>query len=286
MHGRAHRPLTQTLANGQRSAYNKERRFGDGITSPGEGGTALIEAVYFDLDDTLYDQLLPFRTAVRQAGFREEDIRDVRIEALYTRLRRHSDRLWSLHKNGELTLKELRIERTTAAFADLGVKITAEAAARLQGHYEREQLRLALRPGVSGLLEQLRACGVRIGLITNGPVDHQGNKIMALGLDRWIMDRFIHISDGIGVAKPDPETFRYAQRLSGLRPEQLAYVGDAWHNDIVPSFRAGWTPIWLNGRKQLPETDDSGVRRFECGDVEQLSALLSKLIAKETGRPV
>lgn len=244
----------------------------------------MIKAVYFDLDDTLYDQLQPFRLALASTtSLTKHVIGSLHIEDLYKRIRRHSDLLWEKYVNGEMTLEELRNRRTVAAFSDIGIKISAEAAAMLQRNYELEQSRLMLREGVQELFEQLQACGIDIGLITNGPVEHQMKKIHALELLKWVAEPNAYISDGIGIAKPNPEVFYHVQRNTAHRPDQLVYVGDAWHNDIAPSFQAGWTPIWLNTRKQQPHSEDSFVKYLECGSIKEVMLLLSKLNERETG---
>ncbi|HTG71651.1 MAG TPA: HAD family hydrolase [Candidatus Udaeobacter sp.] len=243
----------------------------------------MIKAVYFDLDDTLYDQLQPFRLAVESTGLIGHANGSLHIEDLYKRIRRHSDLLWVKHVNGEMTLEELRIERTTAAFSDIGIEVSTEAAVLLQRNYELEQSRLTLREGVQELFEQLQASGIGIGLITNGPVEHQMKKINALELLKWVAEPNAYISDGIGIAKPNPDVFHFVRRKAALRPEQLVYVGDAWHNDIAPSFQAGWTPIWLNTRKQQPHTKDGFVNYLECGSIKEVMPLLRELNERQTG---
>lgn len=243
----------------------------------------MIKAIFFDLDDTLYDQLLPFELANKAAGLLPLLDGNESIEAVFKRIRRHSDRLWPHYVGGVMTLKTLRIERTTAAFADMGITVQAEAAQRLQEQYELEQSRLELRNGVTELFGQLQLLDIRIGLITNGPVGHQMNKIKALGLLKWIEEPFVFISDGLGAAKPDPRVFDLVQQHAGAMPEQLVYVGDAWHNDIAPSFRAGWKPVWLNARQQRPEHRDGQIDYLECRSIEELVPLLINLCKTEAG---
>ncbi|WP_339208691.1 HAD family hydrolase [Paenibacillus sp. FSL K6-3182] len=237
----------------------------------------MIKAVYFDLDDTLYDQLQPFRLAAQGTDLEKHVMGSFPIEDVYKRIRRHSDRLWEQHARGELSLEELRIQRTVSAFSDIGLAVSSEAAVQLQRNYEQEQLQIKLRANTAELFEQLEARGMQIGLITNGPVEHQMSKIRSLSLLSWINEEHIFISDGMGIAKPNREVFQHVQQQSGYRPEQLIYVGDAWHNDIKPSFLAGWTPIWLNPRKQLPLAEDGHVKYLECQSIKQVMPLIERI---------
>lgn len=243
----------------------------------------MIKAVYFDLDDTLYDQLQPFQLAVQSTNLVHYINERLTIEDLYRRIRRHSDRLWEKHTSGQMTLEELRVERAVAAFHDLAIEISAEDAVLLQQNYELEQNRLTLRVGVLKLFEQLRESGIDIGLLTNGPVLHQWNKIKALGLLNVFDEHAVYISDGIGIAKPDPLVFHHVQQRTAYLPDQMAYVGDAWHNDIAPSFRAGWLPIWLNPRKQQPHAEDIDVKYMECQSIHEVLPMITQLKNRDTG---
>jgi FMN phosphatase YigB (HAD superfamily) len=61
------------------------------------------------------------------------------------------------------------------------------------------------------------------------------------------------ISDGLGVAKPDPYIFEYVARKKQIAPSRLIYVGDSWTNDVVPPIVSGWNSIWYNHRNR-PQT--------------------------------
>ena len=47
-------------------------------------------------------------------------------------------------------------------------------------------------------------------------------------------------SAGTGIRKPDPAIFRMAEAALGLKPEELAYVGDTLSRDVRGTRAAGW----------------------------------------------
>ena len=71
------------------------------------------EAVFFDLDDTLYDQLEPFRNAVEAESETAGQGSDFH-ERAFRRVRQYSDKLWADYSSGALPLEELRRLRTAA----------------------------------------------------------------------------------------------------------------------------------------------------------------------------
>ncbi|HZH58173.1 MAG TPA: HAD family hydrolase [Metabacillus sp.] len=212
---------------------------------------AEADAIFFDLDDTLYDQLLPFRKALKN---QQVDLADSQFESFYKRVRYYSDVLWKIHVKGSLSLEQLRVKRLTAAFNDFGITISTEQAKAIQARYEYEQGVIEPFPEILSLLKSLQEMEKLVGVITNGPVTHQMNKLKALGIDQLIPNERIFISDGIGIAKPDKRVFEYVHLRLNLDPTKCLYIGDTWENDIIPPIETGWKCIWFNHRKREPQT--------------------------------
>ncbi|WP_078555197.1 HAD family hydrolase [Bacillus alkalicellulosilyticus] len=205
------------------------------------------KAVFFDLDDTLYDQLSPFQKAINV----HLDISEhFPFETTFMNVREYSDRLWSDYKNNRISLEQLRIERVVRAFSDIGQKVTEELALQIQKTYEEEQRKIQLHSGVLSFIEELQRKEFLVGIITNGPVNHQKKKISSLQLDRFIKNDVIFISDGVGVAKPGKEIFEIVNETIGISPKRCVYIGNSWTNDIVSSSEAGWNSIWFNDRNR------------------------------------
>lgn len=204
-------------------------------------------AVFFDLDDTLYDQLAPYRLAVEHV-LGEEAVKELDMDALYYKFRHYSDVLWGPYLSGELPLTEMRIRRAAMALADFGIMIRDETALLIQQQYEAEQGRIELHPGVRECFAALEREGCLLGIITNGPHEHQQKKLEALRLPELIDPSRIFISGAVGMAKPDPALFAYVNEQTSTSAERCCYIGDSWANDVVGAAGAGWSAIWFNPR--------------------------------------
>jgi HAD superfamily hydrolase (TIGR01549 family) len=211
-----------------------------------------IKAVFFDVDDTLYDQLDTFRRAVECWSV---DIGDLSVEALFKQLRHHSDLLWSDYKSGALSLEVMRLLRIKQACEAHKLDITDEEAQHFQECYEEEQAKLEMHPEALPLIKGLIERGITVGILTNGPVAHQLKKIEQFKLREVIPDRLVYISDGLGIAKPDLKVFQHINQTAEVPPEHCCYIGDSWENDIASSTEAGWQSIWINHRGRTPETE-------------------------------
>ena len=104
-----------------------------------------------------------------------------------------------------------------------------------------------------GILELVKENDVKLGIITNGPSEHQWSKVKALGVERWIDKENIIVSGDYSINKPDVRIFEIMQEKLQLPIDSLYYIGDSLENDIVGANNAGWKAIWINRyKRKLP----------------------------------
>jgi putative hydrolase of the HAD superfamily len=192
---------------------------------------SIIQAVFFDLDDTLYPERQFIRSGYRAAAekLRKDYSRHETFEDwLWERfLAGRSDRAFdALNDHFHLNLNEWRIARLVEAY---------------RFHFPDD---IAPFAGVWELLSRLdRSC--RLGLITDGPARMQQNKIDALGLSDILEESLILLTDTLGpdCAKPNPAAFLLAAERLAMPPEALAYVADNPAKDFIAPNALGWLTI-------------------------------------------
>ena len=206
----------------------------------------------FDVDDTLYEQIVPFENAYKSLF----DM-DIDMEQFYLLSRHYSDVKFEASRNGEMTMDEYHIYRIQEAAKDLGVLITDEQALDMQKEYKKNQQKLQMSNTTIGILELVKENDVKLGIITNGPSEHQWSKVKALGVERWIDKENIIVSGDYSINKPDVRIFEIMQEKLQLPIDSLYYIGDSLENDIVGANNAGWKAIWINRyKKKLPGNVD------------------------------
>lgn len=210
-----------------------------------------MKAVFFDVDDTLYNQMDTFRRAYDELfGNRFE----LEIEKLFMARQRRSDEVFEASQTGAITMEEMYIYRVQKAFEDLGFSVTPEESLKFQELYVKNQQNLIMPQVTRELLDTLKGKGIALGVITNGPFAHQWKKVSALKLLNWMPREHILISGEVGITKPDRRTFDLAKERTGLEAEEMWFVGDSYENDILGAKGAGWHSLWVNRRgKQLVE---------------------------------
>ena len=104
--------------------------------------------------------------------------------------------------------------------------------------------------GAVEVLETLQRLGIVLGLITNGTVRAQAQKLDILGLRPYF--RTVVVSEAVGVEKPHAAIFQHALTGLGLRADHAWFVGDHPENDILGASRVGLRTVWLRGSHPWP----------------------------------
>ena len=226
--------------------------------------TKQITHICFDLDDTLYEQITPFKQALLSVKPVQEEL----LREIYASFRMHSNELFFLHQRKEISFQTMHIKRIQLAMADYGISISDKEAECFQLNYQQGQYAISLSKDTVQLLAYVSSKGVKISMITNGPEEHQRRKIKSLGLQSWIEEKDIFISSAVGISKPDSRIFHMAD-------QSALYVGDSYENDISGATGAGWDVIWLN-KYGLP--DKSGLADYIVQNDGELLQLIRQLI--------
>ena len=99
----------------------------------------------------------------------------------------------------------------------------------------------------------------------------QRAKLALLEVDRRV--DFVLVSEEFGVAKPDPEIFREALRLAGVKQEEAIFVGDSVEFDMAGARAAGIPTVWVN-RDERPWTEPGPPPTRQIRSLAELPQLL------------
>lgn len=203
----------------------------------GEGAVKQpIKGVIFDLDDTLYNEKQYIKS-----GFR--------AVAEYLGIREAEAELWRLF--------EMKLPAIDTYLDQIG---QGEKKAEALNIYREHKPRIFLNEGAEKLICDLKARGIRVGIITDGRPSGQRNKLEALGLNHWIED--IIITDELGgeqFRKPCDIAFRIMQRRWRIPFEQMMYVGDNIHKDFGAPKQLGMQWRLVSNDCGLYGISDAGI---------------------------
>lgn len=189
-----------------------------------------LRAVLFDLDDTLHD---------KSATLKDVAERQFLTGALESQ---GIDR--SSWRSAFLELNNMRIEKIEV-YARLGRRfaLAKDLERKLLDDFDHNLGSFA-KPYV-GTLELLKTCklhGLKIGIVTNGRDQFQRSKIKGLGISTFVDS--VVTSGGFGVKKPDHSIFLECLYQLSVSPQQVAFVGDDFDADMIPTNALGLQAIW------------------------------------------
>lgn len=115
-----------------------------------------------------------------------------------------------------------------------------QLAAQAVSDYSRQ---IRLLPGALELLESLRASGVPLALITNGPADMQRAAIRAVGIEGFFERVLISGDPEVAVRKPHPRIFELACGALETPPAHTLMIGDNLHADLGGALAAGMQAV-------------------------------------------
>lgn len=202
----------------------------------------MIKAVFFDIDDTLYDTS-GFAKLARKAAL------NVMIDA---GLPLGSDEAYKLlrqiiNEYGSNYDKHFNI-LTKRVFGEENPLLIA--LGMITYHNVKFAL-LRLFPQTTKTLIYLKEKGYHLGVISNGKTIKQWEKLIRLDLHHFFDE--VITSEEAGVEKPDVRIFNAAMEKMGCKPNKSIMIGNKFNEDIKGALNSGMLAIMVNSK--LSEQD-------------------------------
>jgi HAD superfamily hydrolase (TIGR01549 family) len=218
---------------------------------------AIPKAVFFDLDDTLFDHRYAAHCALKDLQERHPDLRKYPLEFLSREDFRLLGEKQTLVLAGILSVAESRIQRMQGLFASCGIWINSDEAKHFADHRQTiyRKMRRAV-PGANPLLQMLKG-RVQIGIVTNNFTAEQKDKLDACGLTEFI--DVLVTSERRDTPSRIPRIFEMALEQAHCSALEAVMIGDSWEMDIVGANNAGIRSIWFNREGEVQAAHPSVV---------------------------
>jgi putative hydrolase of the HAD superfamily len=239
-----------------------------------------IEAIFFDLDDTLVVEEASVEEAFLAAGARAQRKHGIDPQAFTQSIRQNARRIWKASPINpycqtigissweglwarflwdDPNMKALREwaptyrrEAWSSALAEHGVDDAPFAEELVTIFQNERRARHIPFPDSEPVLKELGK-NHRLGLISNGVPDIQREKIEGAKLIHHFES--ITISGEVGIGKPDAQIFEAAMDALKVPAGAALMVGNSLKRDIAGAQRAGLRAIWVNRPGFEPRDD-------------------------------
>jgi putative hydrolase of the HAD superfamily len=242
----------------------------------------IIQAVLFDLGETLMYSLNPWPPVYDQAGHKLANALcasnvNVDCDTFHLDFRQRLDEYYTERERNlfetstMVVLRELLAEK---GYHKISKKILRNA---LDQFYAVTQQNWALEEDATSTLNILQQGGFHLGLVSNaGDTRDVFQLIEKFDIKKYF--DFIITSAECGYRKPHPRIFELALTNWGYMPDEIAMVGDRLDADVRGAQPLGIYAIWINRRAKKtdpsPFSPDLSVKSL--GEIPPLLFDLSK----------
>lgn len=231
-----------------------------------------LDAVFFDIDDTLYSST-EFAERARErsiqamirAGLR---LQPERIRALL------QDVISEYSSNFPYQFDEVLLRVGQDSYHPVNPAVIVASA--VVAYHDTKFSELKPFEDVPVVLPRLRSRGVRMGIVTSGIPVKQAEKLIRLRLIEFFEPSWIFISEQLELSKEDPALWKEILRRSGLQPGRALYVGDNPMRDIDPPSSAGWITVLVRRGGKYGHLAGTTQARHEISDLFELEHILEK----------
>jgi HAD superfamily hydrolase (TIGR01509 family) len=235
----------------------------------------MLKAIIFDCDGVLVDterdgHRVGFNRAFRQFGIDAEwDVplygKLLQVAGGKERMRAYFDEYgWPEDKAAEFGGRDALILALHKAKTEITAGLVAEGA-------------LPLRPGISRIVDEAIAAGVKLGVCTTSNPRFIDAVLDLFGPERKAKFAFVHAGDCVARKKPDPEIYELAKISLKLPVEQCVVIEDS-RNGLLAAKGAG-LPCLITTSTYTVDEDFSEADRVvpELGDAPNINATLADL---------
>ncbi len=234
----------------------------------------MLKAIIFDCDGVLVDterdgHRVGFNRAFEQFGIDAEwDVplygKLLQVAGGKERMRAYFDEYGWPAGAGSDEAKDTLIKDLHKAKTEITAGLVAEGA-------------LPLRPGISRIVDEAIAAGVKLGVCTTSNPRFIDAVLDLFGPERKAKFAFVHAGDCVARKKPDPEIYELAKRSLGLPVEQCVVIEDS-RNGLLAAKSAG-LPCLITTSTYTLDEDFSEADRVvpELGDAPNIKVTLADL---------
>jgi len=232
--------------------------------------TKSLDAIFFDIDDTLFSTTVFADKARRNAV--DAMIRAGLNAQRQDAMRELEDviREFSSNYSGHFDKVLDRLGADSHKSTNRAVIV----AAGVVGYHGTKESDLKVYDDVYSTLQWLSEKPLIRGIISAGITIKQAEKLVRLDVLEFVTASAIFFTDQVGFSKPNPKLYRRVLETLDLKPERCLYVGDNPTHDIDPCNNDGWTTVRIRRSGRHAQLEGQTKADYEIRDFLELRQIL------------
>lgn len=236
----------------------------------------MIKVVFFDLDETLYDYGSIRKIANQKVARLVEKLGLVSSEAFIQTLRQVTRKVYEEYRESPILFD--RKYRFREIFRVLDIDVDEKTVFRLVNEYWNFVYQ-CIKPylDVIPVLKTLKTKGYKLGIISDGLIEIQTNRLKALNLQKYF--DMCTFSEEIGQNKPSLKIFQMALKRAKCDPSEAVMVGDNVKTDIAGANKLGMVSVWIRRGifKNVEPDNPIEIPNYTITDLNELISILNNL---------
>lgn len=221
-----------------------------------------FKAIVFDLDDTLYPEIEFVKSGFKAVACWIESEFNINRNSVY-------EEMWNLYKSGVRG----RIFDYWLDSKGFDMNVLGE----LIRIYREHKPKIKPYPEVKSVLNFLK-CFYKLGIITDGYVKTQQNKIDVLGIKNFFSCIIISDEFGVEYRKPNSLPYEKISEFMGIPNNECVYVGDNPSKDFYSAKKLGWFTIHVNRKNGVYKdivVDENFNAHIKISSLKELIGILN-----------
>jgi len=224
-----------------------------------------IEALLFDIDNTLVDFMVMKRSSVDAAIVA---MIDAGLELSYQEAHQ---KIWAIYDREGIEDQEVFDRFIQEYLGRLDYKILASA---IIAYRRAREATLVLYPHVKSTLLALARRNFRLAVISDAPAKQAWLRLCSLGIQHYF-EAVITYED-TGERKPHPLPFKRALETLKLRADQAVMIGDWLDRDIKGAKAVGIHTIYAHYGCCHPDPENEIYADFNIEDISEIISILDQ----------
>lgn len=220
-----------------------------------------MKYIFFDLDITLIDVKKAQYAAIEDLYniYKFGDVVDV--AAFTKKWDELTDYHYAFYTRKEISYEEQRNRRIIDLFDCYNMKLDKTPKEIYDIYLKSFEDNWSLFDDVYNVIEKLYNKGYKLGVISNGDLNQQTDKLKRTGIYKFF--EIVTTSSEYDYSKPNPKLYEAIIQRFNIDKSKMIMIGDQVEKDVIPCLSIGIDAIWLNRKGEENKENVTEIKSLE-----------------------